>query len=66
MSAIAELLAFPIDRIDDVRLKAILRELAMAIQQTNDPHTLRALGQSLKAMGDAARCAAYLTTRDTW
>lgn len=60
------LLAFPLNRIEDQRLRAILEELAEGICTTNDPDTLRALGQSLKMLGDYARTEAFSMTRNHW
>ena len=64
--SLSDMLAFPIGRIEDSRLRAVLSELAEAIETTNDPDTLRALGQSLKLMGDMARSEAYSITRSIW
>jgi hypothetical protein len=64
--SLSDMLAFPIDRIEDGRLRAALHELAEAMQMTNDPDSLRALGQSLKLMGDMARSEAFSMTRSHW
>lgn len=61
-----ELLAFPVERIEDERLRVLLRELAEAVTHTNDPDTLRALGQSLKTLGDCARNMAFEVNRSHW
>jgi hypothetical protein len=60
------LLTFPARRIEDLRLREILEELAEAITTTNDPDTLRALGQSLRMMGAFARSEAFDMTRNHW
>jgi hypothetical protein len=60
------LLTFPARRIEDLRLREILDELAEAITTTNDPDTLRALGQSLRMMGAFCRSEAYDQTRNHW
>jgi hypothetical protein len=62
----ASLIAFPLNRIEDQRLRAILEELSEGIRTTNDPDTLRALGQSLKMLGDYARTEAFSITRNHW
>lgn len=61
-----ELLGVPIERIEDERLKAILREVVEAVTHTNDPATLRVLGQVLKALGDTARGMAFEVSRSNW
>lgn len=60
------LLTYPVERIEDQRLRGLLEQLAEAITQTNDPETLRAVGQSLKLMGDFARSEAFTVTRSHW
>ena len=62
----ASLLCFPVERLEDQRLRGLLEELAKAITQTNDPDTLRMLGQSLKMMGDFARSEAFTISRSHW
>lgn len=42
------------ERLADNRLQGLLRELAEAIDQTDDPEQLRRLGTSLKEMGSIA------------
>lgn len=49
------MLSFPVDRIADNRHKGLLREVLEAIHDCDNPEQLRALGQSLKMLGDAAR-----------
>lgn len=61
-----DLLTFPVERVDDQRLRDLLEEMAEALVSTNDPDTLRALGISLKMMGDFARSEAYTITRSCW
>ena len=62
----ATLLTFPVERIEDNRLKALLQEVAEAITTTNDPDTLRAVGQSLRMMGAFARSEAFDMTKNHW
>jgi len=62
----SQLLGFPVERIEDERLKAILREIVEAITHTNDPATLRVLGQCLKTLGDTARNMAFEVSRSHW
>lgn len=50
-----DLLQFPVERIRDNRAKGLLREVAEAIADCDDPEQLRKLGQSLRMLGDAAR-----------
>lgn len=57
---------FPIERIENAQLRKLLEDVAIAIALTNDPAVLRALGQSLKLLGDQARSAAFSMTKDTW
>lgn len=49
------MLSFPVDRIADNRHKGLLREVLEAIEDCDSPEQLRALGQSLKMLADAAR-----------
>lgn len=60
------LVDFPVERIGDARLRNILEDLAKAIAETNDPTSLRALGQSLKMLGDHARSEAFAATKEHW
>ena len=62
----SEMLGVPIERIEDERLKAILGEIAEAVTHTNDPGTLRVLGQVLKSLGDTARGMAFEASRSNW
>jgi len=60
------LIEFAIERMGDERLMEVLRSVASAIGQTNDPATLRKLGQSLKLLGDYARSEAFTVTKEHW
>jgi hypothetical protein len=64
--ASSDLIDFPVERIQDNRLLGLLRELAAAIEEEDDPATLRKLGQSLKLIGDQARSKAFKQTKDCW
>lgn len=57
---------FPIDRVNDNRLNGLLRELAEAIAEEENPALLRTIGQSLKMIGDRARNKAYSKTGSFW
>lgn len=57
---------FPVERVGDNRLNGLLRELAEALEQTDDPTLLRATGQSLKMIGDAARSKAFEEDKRAW
>lgn len=51
-----DLLKFPVERLArDNRMQGLVRELAEAIDDCDDPERLRKLGQSLKLLGDYAR-----------
>lgn len=50
-----DLLQYAVDRIRDNRAKGLLREVAEVIADCDDPEQLRAIGRSLKMLGDAAR-----------
>jgi hypothetical protein len=60
------LINFPVNRMQDNRLLGLLRELGDAINQEQDPATLRRLGQSLKMIGDHARSKAFWKTKEHW
>lgn len=62
----SEILGVPLDRIEDERLRAILKEVIEAISHTNDPGTLRVLGQCLKSLGDTARSMAFQESGSHW
>ena len=53
------LLAFAVERVTGNRENGLLREIAEAIEDCEDPDALRRLGQSLKMLGDAARSKGY-------
>jgi hypothetical protein len=60
------LINFPVERIQDNRLLGLLRELAEAIREEDDPATLRKLGQSLRLIADHSRSKAFQQTRQHW
>ena len=63
---VADLLAFPIERLEDQRLKELVRGIAEAATATNDPDTLRDLGISLEKLGAWCRGEAFELTRSHW
>lgn len=64
--AAAALLDFPVSRVSDARLQAALEQVVEGILHTNDPSALRAFGQSLKMLGDAARASAFQADKRAW
>jgi hypothetical protein len=60
------MLAFPVERITDNRLKGLLREVLDALEDCDNPETLRAVGQSLKMLGDDARAKALQKGSRQW
>lgn len=53
------LIAFAVERVTGNRENGLLRELAEAIEDCENPEALRRLGQSLKMLGDAARAKGF-------
>lgn len=64
--SLSDLAAFPVERIGDNRMRGLLQELAEALEQEDDPALLRAVGQSLKMLGDFARSQAFTMSRIHW
>lgn len=62
----SDLLQFPIMRVNDNRLQGLLRELAEAIEQDEDPANLRNLAVSLKSMSDVCRELAWTMDKSRW
>ena len=60
--SLSDLAAFPVERIGDNRMRGLLAEIAEAL----DPALLRAVGQSLKTLGDFARSQAYTMRGGDW
>lgn len=64
--SLSDLAAFPVERIGDNRLRGLLAEMAEALEQEDDPALLKAVGQSLKMLGDFARSQAYTMRGRDW
>jgi len=64
--SLSDLAAFPVERIGDNRLRGLLAEMAEALEQEDDPALLKAIGQSLKTLGDFARSQAYTMRGGDW
>lgn len=62
----AELLTFPVKRVENRQIAGLLEAIAEVITTTNDPDTLRAVGQSLRMMGAFCRSEAYDQTGNQW
>lgn len=54
-----KLYSFPVERIPDNRMRGILREIADAIREEEDPERLRAVGQSLALLAGRARSKGF-------
>jgi len=57
---------FAIERLGNTKVQVALRELVDVMRAINDPHELRAIGQSLKLIGDGSRSRAFEVTRQHW
>lgn len=61
--SLSQLVAFPVERIGDNRLRGILQELAEALEQEDDPGLLETVGSSLKMLGNFAKGQAFMISR---
>jgi hypothetical protein len=55
----AESRRFAVLEFKDNRLQGLLREVRQAIEDCEDPETLRRFGVTLKLLGDESRCKAW-------
>lgn len=62
----SDIAAHWVERIGDNRMRGLLQELVEALEMEDDPALLRAVGQSLKGLGDFARSQAFTMSRSHW